>query len=112
MPPVQTTMIVPASVAHVVRSMAQAVAGGAAAGMWTTGLSPTGAMPPTHYVSSGQIDEQFAALIASPQALSSATGVPLAQAQAVLDACMVSSDDPHAALAFAGLRLAQESLIV
>lgn len=110
MPPVQITIIVPAPLAATVRAMAQSVAGVAAAGMWTTGLSPSGVLPPTHFVSSGQIDEQFAGLLTSPGALATATGVPLAQAQAVLAACIVSSDDPQAVLAAAGLQLAQEPL--
>ena len=104
------TMIVPAAVVETVRDMAQQLAGIAALGMWTTGLSESGALPATHYVSSGLIDEQFAALLTSPEALSAAAGVPLAQAQAVLAACIVSIDDPQAVLAAAGLKLAQEPL--
>lgn len=110
MPPVQITMIVPVSLVATVRAMAQTVAGVAAAGMWTTGLSPTGALPPTHYVSSGQIDEQFADLLTSPEALTAAAGVALPLARDVLTACVVNSDDPHAVLSTAGLQLAQEPL--
>lgn len=55
------TMIVPAAFAPLARALA-AVAGpaGSGAGMWETMLSPTAGKPPTHYISAGQIWQQFA----------------------------------------------------
>ncbi len=45
----QKTMILPAAVAPLARSLAYAMAGEAAAGMWTVGLSADG-VEATHYI--------------------------------------------------------------
>ena len=46
------TMIVPAALAPLARALAAGLSPGGV-GMFQTGLSPTGAEPATHYVSSG-----------------------------------------------------------
>ena len=107
---VLSTMIVPASLVEQVRALAVALAGDAAAGMWTTALSPTGQFPATHYVSSGYIDEQFAGIISSPDALAADAQIPLAQAAAILSGCTVSDEPPLTVIADAGLQLVQEAL--
>ena len=56
-------MIVPAEQVEFARALPPAIAGASGAGMWTTPLSPTGAKPPTHFISAGSIDQQFAALM-------------------------------------------------
>ena len=56
-------MIVPADQAKFASGLSFAIAGESGSGMWTTPLSPTGAAPPTHFISSGLIDAQFAALM-------------------------------------------------
>lgn len=56
------TMIVPDSIVATVRSLADSF-GPAASGMWTTGLSSTGAEPATHWISSGLIGDDFAAIM-------------------------------------------------
>lgn len=109
--PVLSTMIVPAALVEQVRALAVSLAGDAAAGMWTTGLSPDGSIPPTHYVSSGYIDEQFAAIIASPEALAAAAQIPLPAAAAILVGCVISDGPPMTVLAQAGLQLAQDATI-
>ncbi len=109
--PVLSTMIVPAALVNQVRSLAIALAGDAAAGMWTTELSPDGSTPPTHYVSSGYIDEQFASIIASPEALAVAAPIPLPAAAAILAGCVISDGPPMSVIAQAGLQLAQDAPI-
>ena len=56
-------MIVPAAQVEFAQGMSAAIAGPSGTGMWTTPLSPTGAEPPTHFISAGSIDQQFAALM-------------------------------------------------
>lgn len=57
------TMIITAADAPLARQIAETLAPTGGAGMWTTGLSSDGSEPATHYVSTGIIDEQFAALM-------------------------------------------------
>lgn len=58
------TIIVPAAFQSLAQGLCEAAAEGAAgAGMFTTGLSETGAEPATHYISSGYIFDDFAALL-------------------------------------------------
>ena len=56
------TMILPASVTPLAREIANTLST-AAQGMWTTGLSPTGAEPATHFISSGLISPEFAFMV-------------------------------------------------
>ena len=58
------TIIVPAAFQQLAQALCEAAAEGAAGkGMFTTGLSATGALPATHYISSGYIFDDFAALL-------------------------------------------------
>lgn len=57
------TLIVPTAQVEFARLLTATIAGPSGAGMWTTPLSPTGEMPATHWISSGLIDQQFAALL-------------------------------------------------
>ena len=58
------TIIVPAAFQQLAQALCAAAAeGDAGAGMFTTGLSATGALPATHYISSGYIFDDFAALL-------------------------------------------------
>ena len=56
------TIIVPAGMVTAARQLGTEIAPGGR-GMYVTGLSPTGLPPATHYVSSGWIEEQFAAIL-------------------------------------------------
>lgn len=56
------TMIVPDSIVATVRSLADSF-GPAASGMWATPLSPTGELPATHWISSGFVGDDFAAVL-------------------------------------------------
>ena len=102
-------MIVPASLAPLARSLG-AILSPAGGGMFTTPLSPTGAEPATHYVSSGGIAPEFAAVIASGDALYAAcdaasAGVTPEQCRALVDGADVSDELPFDAFARVGLCL-------
>lgn len=124
---VHRCMIVPATVVAQCRALAEAASGPAGAGMWTTALSPTGQAPATHYISAGQIEQQFADLM--PLTTFDEDGVPSttpgrsavianlatqagfamteAQVSAVLNAADVTEQDPFVAMVRLGLELAQ-----
>ena len=57
------TFIVPESVAKTARDMCADIAGPDGDGMFTTELSATGSAPATHFVSSGPISDEMAALL-------------------------------------------------
>lgn len=58
------TIIVPDAFQQLAQALCEATAeGDAGAGMFTTGLSATGALPATHYISSGYIFDDFAAML-------------------------------------------------
>ena len=58
------TIIVPAAFQQLAQGLCAAAAeGDAGEGMFTTGLSATGALPATHYISSGPIYESLADLL-------------------------------------------------
>ena len=58
------TIIVPAAFQQLAQGLCAAAAeGDAGAGMFTTGLSAPGALPATHYISSGPIYESLADLL-------------------------------------------------
>lgn len=57
------TIIIPASVQPNARALCKGLAGIAGDGMFTTGLSATGKTPATHYISSGPISTEMAALL-------------------------------------------------
>jgi len=56
------TLILAAQDAPLARQIAETLAGAAGAGMWISGLSADGAEPATHYVSTGRITPEFAAM--------------------------------------------------
>lgn len=60
---VHRTIIVPASIAEPARVACAGLAGPGGSGMFTTPLSTTGEAPPTHYISSGLIEQPFADLL-------------------------------------------------
>ena len=58
------TIIVPAAFQQLAQGLCEAIAeGDAGRGMFTTGLSATGELPATHYISSGHIEQQFADIL-------------------------------------------------
>ena len=57
------TIIIPAALQTKAQGLTKGLAGQAGDGMFTTGLSATGNAPATHYVSSGPISDDMAALL-------------------------------------------------
>ena len=57
------TIILPAAAQALAQGLCVAAAGEAGAGMFATGLSPTGEAPATHYISSGAVEAKFAAIL-------------------------------------------------
>ena len=108
------TIIVPDPVVVPARLACEALAGAGGSGMYSVPLSPTGELPATHWASSGPIDEEFAELLANPDALvavASAAGLDPAHVAALVaasdisDLALESFDD---ALARLGLSRIQE----
>lgn len=56
------TLILPATVTPLAQEIAATLSPGGA-GMWTTGLSATGAEPATHFISTGFIPPEFAHMV-------------------------------------------------
>lgn len=69
---INVTMILPADLAPLARSLAAHLAGPPGDGMWIVGLSPNGQEPSTHYVSSGPVGAQFGPMLTDPAALHAA----------------------------------------
>lgn len=126
------TMIVADAVVDTCRSLALHLAGEGQK-LWTTPLSADGADPPTHWISSGLIEEQFADLLllsewtwvvdnegtgaghwqrvshlpGNPPLLAelSQGAITEAQAMAIFAQCDVTLEDPQTALDRLGLQL-------
>ena len=109
------TLIVPAALVSAARELGAALSP-AGAGMYSTPLSPTGTEFATHWISSGLIDESFAAILGSPEALYSYAqagaleqGLTLtataADAVALVEQTDVSTDSAVDAMRHSGLKI-------
>ena len=128
------TIIVPAAFQQLAQGLCEAVAeGDAGKGMFTTGLSATGELPATHYISSGYIDRQFADIlpfttvnqdgeglpdihtrpgnVAAVESMAAQAGIelPPGAIAALFAAIDVSAQGPFEAMARLGLSFSQES---
>jgi hypothetical protein len=129
------TLVTTASTTPLARDIAATLSPTAGQNMWLTGLSATGNAPATHYVSTGLISPEFAALVpeqvweqdangdwvmtsstpGDPVAcydLCIAGGLTVTQAQvnAVYAAADVTEQEPFVAFARLGLLMVQEPL--
>lgn len=105
------TIVVPDAFVTLAKSLTGGLAGEAGEGMFTTGLSPTGAGPATHWVSSGLIQEEFALLLSDAALIYEAAGgqVPLSSLEGLLEQSTIrEADNPHALFEELGLKLIQE----
>ena len=107
------TIILPASITPTCQALSEALSGEAGSGMWTTGLSPTGAEPATHFISTGMISDEFAAMIAGPDVMFAACeaaglSTTLAKCERILGKADVSDEEPFFAIARLGLILVQK----
>lgn len=128
------TLIVPTAQAQLARDIA-ATLSPAGANMWLTGLSATGNAPATHYVSTGLISPEFAALVPEQTWEQDANGdwvqtgstpgdsvlcyqmcvaagmsVTQAEVDAVYAAADVTAQEPFVAFGRLGLVMVQEAL--
>lgn len=102
------TMIVPAALAPLARALAAGLSPEAGAGMWQVALAPDGATEPTHYISTGMIDEQFVGAVSDAAILyaacqSAGAEVTQAQCDALVAQSDVSADAPQGAMDRLGL---------
>ena len=134
------TIIVPAAFQQLAQGLCAAAAeGDAGAGMFTTGLSATGALPATHYISSGFMSTEFGDLlplttfdeegapttrpgdldvittqpgnVAVVETMAAQAGItlPAGTIAALFSAIDVSEQGPFDAMARCGLKLVQEA---
>ena len=122
------TIIVPAAFQSLAQGLCEAAAeGDAGKNMFTTGLSPDGTEPATHYVSSGPIAAEFGDLlplttfdeegvpttrpgdVATVEAIAAQAGIalPAGTIAALFDAIEVTEQEPFTAMARLGLQIAQ-----
>lgn len=102
------TIIVPDFAAVGARMACEALAGPGGSGMFTVPLSATGAEPATHWISSGLIEQDFADLLASPDALTAvatSAGLDPAPLVAIIAASDITDEPADVALARLGLQL-------
>ena len=127
-------IIVPAAFQQLAQGLCEAVAeGDAGRGMFTTGLSATGELPATHYISSGHIEQQFADIlplttvtqdgeglpdihtrpgnVAAVESMAAQSGIelPPGTIAALFAAIDVSAQGPFEAMARLGLSFSQEA---
>lgn len=110
MPWTHRTIIVPDAVVAPARMACEALAGAGGSGMYSVPLSPTGEPPATHWISSGLIEQSFADLLASPDALASVAtqaGLDPAPLVAIVAAADITDEPADVALARLGLQLCQ-----
>lgn len=110
-------MIIPAHLVSIARAMAEAAAGPPGAGMWTTGLSPDGDEPASHYVSSGPIAAEFADLLVDGHMLHEAAGgqVPLTSCLdliAMSTVVDIATERPFDTFMRLGLKMVQEPYVM
>lgn len=125
------TIIVKLSAVTTLRKLAQALDPDETGGMFATGLSATGDLPATHFISSGQVPDVFAQAIRSPAMLNTQAKAAfledgasypytLTQVTAALTGCNISdgtlsvlidgiptvvSESPHEFIARLGLKM-------
>ena len=122
------TIICPAAFQQLAQGLCAAAAeGDAGKGMFTTGLSATGALPATHYISSGPIATEFGDLlpltsfdaegqpttrpgdVATVEAIAAQAGIdlPAGTIAALFAAIDVTEQEPFTAMQRVGLQIVQ-----
>ena len=123
---IHRVLIVPAAFQTLAQGLCEAMAeGDAGKGMFTTGLSPNGEAPATHYISSGGMAPEFADIlplttvdeegnvsirpgnVAVVETMAAQAGItlPAGTIAALFYAIDVSEQDPFAAMARLGIKL-------
>ena len=125
---IHRVLIVPAAFQTLAQGLCEAMAeGDAGKGMFTTGLSPNGEAPATHYISSGGIAPEFADIlplttmdeegnvsirpgnVAVVETMAAQAGItlPAGTIAALFSAIDVSDQEPFVAMARLGLQITQ-----
>lgn len=111
---VQRTLIVTAANAALARRICKDLTpAGSGNNMFLTGLSASGALPATHYISSGLIQDNFGVMLGNAagtfgacQQVPSLADVTLAQIQALYTSAVISvNQDPFVVLAANNLKV-------
>jgi len=102
------TVIVTAAIRDTARALVVAMAGPTHADMWSIGLSADGSAPATHYINSGPVRVELAAMLGNAELLAAVTGITLPEAQYILSQCIVTDAEPEQAMADNGLVFALE----
>lgn len=125
------TIVIPAALQTKAQGLCAGLAGAAGDGMFTTGLSATGTAPATHYISSGPISDDMAALLPCTTVdaegiATTAPGMPSAvpalaakvditvteqQINALYASIDVSDQEPFQAMARLGLEIVRVPLL-
>ena len=127
-------LIISAAQRDLAADICATLAGAGGSGMFITALSPSGAEPATHYISSGLIEDRFAALLPLDAMVDDVwtrisdglagtvvdlyneakpdTPITLEQVQAVFAAADVCEEEPLVAMARLGLQMVQPSIEV
>lgn len=121
---IKRCLIVTAAQQEFAQDLCEALAGEAGAGMFTSGASASGALPATHFINEGCLEDTFAGALSDPAYLYGASQqgaqdpskpdkaraflatVTLAKSKSLLTSSDVSTDTPFDALARLGLHLA------
>ena len=122
------SIIVTLAVATALRNVAQKLDRNETDGMFKTGLSATGNAPASHFISSGQVPETFAAAMRSPSLLNTTAQAAfikeglnypftLTQITAALAGCSISDgtfnalpETPHQFIARLGLQIVRTAI--
>jgi hypothetical protein len=116
---VHRTLIVPAVNANLARRLTEGIGAKAGSNMFITKLSATGSLPATHYISSGFIEEEFATLLAYgaaaiyqvAQSKPDLVDITLLAIQELMNAAIISGNDPYQTLQAMSLQLINEDTI-
>jgi hypothetical protein len=96
-------VVVADSIKEICRNLVVQIAGPTHANMWSTGLSANGEEPITHWVNSGYVRIELAALLNSPTLLADGVGITIEEATAILSLADISDEEQTTAIARLGL---------
>lgn len=113
---IHRTMIVPVAQQALAQNLCATLAGPAGVNMFTTGLSASGNLPATHFISAGMIEDTFAGALADANILHAAcqqAGINISpvQCSGLLASCTITDgveESAHGTIARLGLRIVQD----
>lgn len=111
MPWTHKTMVVPSKNVELARFACELLAGSGGSGMFSTGLSKDGSTPPTHYISSGLIEELFSNMLDNPELLRNIAGEYNLDADSIIEVISsadITNDTAEEVFSRLGLKLISE----